>query len=96
MKIVMIIYHSEFHEELTALVEAQGVFEYIEAPQCWGIDETGRHVDTHVWPGTDSFLMSPLPEPTARAVVDALRAWKASNPQNSHVRILVLPVEECY
>ena len=96
MKVIMRIFHSEFHAELTALVEAQGVTEYIEVPRCWGIDDTGRQIDTHVWPGTDSFLLSPLPEAKARVVVDALRAWKASSPQNSHARIVVLPVEECY
>lgn len=92
-KLVYIIYHSEYAEEIKALAMGCGVREYVEAPKVWGLDESGPHMDTHVWPGTDSLMLLPLPEEKATQLLEALREWKGEERDRAHVRAIVSPVE---
>lgn len=93
-KLVYIIYHSEYGDEIKKLVMSCGVREYVEAPKVWGMDESGPHMDTHVWPGTDSLMLLPLSVEKTTVLMEALRVWRSETPDRAHVRALVAPVEQ--
>lgn len=93
-KLVYIIYHSEYADEIKAIAMRCGVREYVEAPKVWGMDASGPHMGTHVWPGTDSLMLLPLPREKAMQLLEALRVWKGAERDRAHVRAIVSPVEQ--
>lgn len=94
MKLVTIIYHSEYADDIRGLLDVHGIREFVEAPRLWGMDADGKHFDTHVWPGTDSLMYLPLPAEKAAELLEAVRAWKECEKERRHVRLLISPVEE--
>jgi len=94
MKLAIIIYGSPIDPDVTEAIEAIGLHSYTKLPEVLGKGQTsGPHLDTHVWPGTNSVIMVALADERVPDLIDALRPLKE---RFSHegLKLYLLPAEE--
>lgn len=76
-KSIRIIYDSGIEERIEALLKARDVKKYIKVPNIHGVwGEKLKHMNTHVWPGTDSVIMVIVDNSIANNLSEDLKMLK--------------------
>ena len=94
-KSIKVIYDSVIEDEIIAVLKKAGVRKFIIVPKvegCWS--SKVKHMDTHVWPGTDSVLFFILEKDKAVGVIEAIRSYKENLKVDVPINAVVSPVEE--
>jgi len=94
MKLAIIIYGAPIDPDVTEAVEAIGLHSYTKLPEVLGRGQrSGPHLDTHVWPGTNSVIMVALADERVPDLIDALRPLK-ERLLHEGLKLYLLPTEE--
>jgi len=94
MKLAIIIYGSPIDPDVTEAIEAIGLNSYTKLPEVLGRGQkSGPHLNTHVWPGTNSLMIVSLTDEHVPGLVEALKPLKE---RFSHegLKLYLLPAEE--
>lgn len=76
-KSIRIIYGSGIEERMDTLLKEREVKKYIKVPNIHGVwGEKVKHMNTHVWPGTDSVIMVIVDMATAKNLSEDLKKLK--------------------
>lgn len=93
MKMLIVIGPEERFEDLRALLAGHGVHAYSELPQVLGEGLTGRHMDSHIWPGKSRLIFMVAEDTKIVELEAALKAFEKTLRSAEGVRAFVLPVE---
>ena len=94
MKLAIIIYGTPIDPEVTEAVEALGLDSYTKWREVLGKGRaSGPHLDTHVWPGTNTVIMIALADDRVAALVDALKLIK-ERLSHEGLKLYLLAAEE--
>jgi nitrogen regulatory protein PII len=93
MKMLMIICPKARQDEITKLIENQGVHAFSEIPEIIGEGETGKKMGTHVFPEKSSLIFTVIPENKEQELVVALRHSATHLYPGEGMKAFVLPVE---
>jgi len=97
-KSIRIIYDSGIEERMDNLLKARDVKKYIKVPNIHGVwGETLKHMNTHVWPGTDSVIMVIVNTETAQKLSDDLKKLKndlKADDINAPFVVIFSPIDE--
>lgn len=94
MKLLMMIVPTTRTEDLQALIARHEVHAFSEIDDVLGEGETGKHLDTRVWPGSSRLLFTVVPDNKADELFDAIRDYKATLYPGEGIKAFVLPVEK--
>jgi len=98
MKMVLLVFHAEFDEQIRDLVERLKLPGFTEVHRVFGTGQAGKRFETHAFPGHDTLLFSVMPDEDVPRTVQAVKAFKASldarHKRPGGVKLFVLPVEE--
>lgn len=96
MNLVLVVFHETYTDDVRQVLESLAVPGYTEYRGLRGSGETGRRLDTGVWPGRNSAVMAVVSAEETDRVVEALKAFKATLPaphgRPGGMKIFVLPV----
>lgn len=94
-KSIRIIYDSAIKGDVLKIVNKNGIDKCIEYPNLkgeWGTKL--KHLDNHIWPGTDSALLIVEEAEKAKKLIDALRNYKENMEYEVPFFVIVVNVEE--
>ncbi len=94
-KSIRIIYDSAIRCDVIKIVKGNGIQKCIEYPNLkgeWGKDL--KHLDNHIWPGTDSVLLIIEEAEKAKQLIDNLRNYKENMEYEVPFFVVVVNVEE--
>ncbi|WP_320047298.1 PG0541 family transporter-associated protein [uncultured Ilyobacter sp.] len=93
-KLLRIICDSSLEEELVEILMGEGIEEYTVFPSLKGSwEKTKKHLDSHVWPGTDSVIFTVLEKDQCKKLVEKFRIKKESMDYYITFKIVVSSVE---
>lgn len=94
-KDIRIVYDSAIEEQVVEIIKEQGICRYIKLPKIEGNwAKELRHLNCHIWPGTDSMIMLILETKEAREILDKFRTLKGTLEEITPLNIVVSPIEE--
>jgi nitrogen regulatory protein PII len=94
MKLAFIVYGSPIDPDVTESLETLGLHSYTKWREVLGKGRSsGPHLDTHVWPGTNSVIMVVLADDRVDALVEALKPLK-QRLSHEGLKLYLLPAEE--
>jgi hypothetical protein len=98
MKMLIVVYRYYLEEQFHALMKQTGVHGFSEIPVVLGGGETGKVMDSRIWPGHNACLFAALPEDELSRVVTAVQQLAESQRGQSGnpapIRAFVLPCEQ--
>ncbi|WP_319371378.1 PG0541 family transporter-associated protein [uncultured Ilyobacter sp.] len=93
-KLLRIICDSSLEEELVGMLVEDGIEEYTVFPSLKGSwEKTKKHLDNHVWPGTDSIIFTVLERDECEKLVEKYKIKKESLDYYITFKIIVSAVE---
>jgi hypothetical protein len=87
-KNIKIIYDSALDEYLEKLLKKHEIVKYVKMPDiqaCWS--DMIKHLNTHVWPGTDTIMLVLLESEIAKSFIEDLKKLKEKVDINFNVLI---------
>jgi len=94
-KSIRIIYDSAIKSDVVKIVKKNGIQKYIEYPNLkgeWSKDL--KHLDNHIWPGTDSALLIIEEEEKSKKLIADLKNYKENMEYEVPFFVIVVNVEE--
>ena len=95
MKLLMMIAPPSRTDEVRALIGEQDVHAYTELNEVTGEGATGKHLGTHVWPGSSHLTFTVVPDDKAEELFRAIETFKSTLYPEEGFKAFVLPVEKC-
>ncbi len=93
-KLLRIVCDSSLEDELVGMLVEDGIEEYTIFPSLKGSwEKSKKHLDSHVWPGSDSIIFTVLEKKECERVVEKYRIKKESLDYYITFKIIVSPVE---
>lgn len=95
MKRVEIYFDSYFTEQIQEEIKEYGLSQYLLIPKV--LSEWGRnlkHFNSHIWPGTDSILITYVENKEAKELIEVIRKIKLDLGNTISMGAVVLPVED--
>ena len=93
-KALWVIFNPALEEKVMAALTSAGMVKYTFFPYLHGVGKnSGPHLDTHIWPGSNMALFIAGEDTLLNALVETLRPIKQANLQEG-LKIFMLPVEE--
>ncbi|MCX5751079.1 MAG: hypothetical protein NT099_05380 [Candidatus Saganbacteria bacterium] len=94
MKGILILYAPALEEQVMAAMKRVGAKQYTKLPALHGVGgHSEPHLDTQVWPGTNTGIMVVTDESTKDKLLKEMKALKTEYIKEG-VKVFVLPVEE--
>lgn len=93
MKLVIITFHFEYTDAIEAILDQQGIADYVRLAMIEGKDADGKHFGSQVFPGNSSVVHAQVPEERLQSCLDELARFRAAKPAHQHLQALVLPIE---
>jgi hypothetical protein len=98
MKMLIVVYRYYLEEQFQALIKASGIHGFSEIPVVFGGGETGKVMDSRIWPGHNACLFAALADDELKRMVTAVKEMAESQrDQSGHpapIRAFVLPCEQ--
>ena len=98
MKLVLIVFNFIYDEPVRAMIERLRIPGFTEVPKVFGTGESGKRFGTHAFPGHDTMLLTVVPEPQVRTLLDEIAQFKRGladrSKRHGGIKAYVLPVEE--
>lgn len=93
-KLLRIICDSSLEEELVGILVGEGIEEYTIFPSLKGSwEKTKKHLDNHVWPGTDSMIFTVLEKNRCEKIIEKFKMKKESMDYYITFKIVVTSVD---
>ena len=93
-KLLRIICDSSLEEELVEILVGEGIEEYTVFPSLKGSwEKSKKHLDSHVWPGTDSAIFTVLEKDRCYKLVEKFRIKKETMDYYITFKIIVSSVD---
>lgn len=95
MKRLEIYYDSYFTEKMKEELNEYGIEQYFIIPtvhSSWS--KTFKHFNTHVWPGTDSIMVTYLEDEQAKEIMRIIKIMKIDLGKGISMGAVLLPVED--
>ena len=92
MKIAVLFDHSVYDDEIRATLDRLQCLRYVEVPTAWAQDGSERRFGTHIYPGTDSVIISFVEDGCAEALVEAVREFQKGR-QKEHTHLAIVSAE---
>jgi hypothetical protein len=89
----MLVYSGATPSRVSSLLDAHHAGGWTEFAGVHGAGATGRREGSRAWPGDSTLFVSVVPEPTAAALVDTLRAEAGRLPAGERLHVTVLPTD---
>ena len=96
MKMLMIICPENRQQEVRDLITQHHVHSYSEIPNVLGEGKTGKHLDTHVFPGKSVLVFTVVAAAKRDELVGALREYHENLLAGEGLRVFALPVESIF
>jgi hypothetical protein len=93
MKMLVVIGPHSRQEEIRDLISRNGARAFTEIPEVLGQGEHGKHLGTHVFPGSSALMFSVLPASDVERVVQALQELRRSFYPQESLHAFTLPAE---
>ncbi|MGN0867290.1 MAG: PG0541 family transporter-associated protein [Oligosphaeraceae bacterium] len=94
MKMVLVVYNISVEEEVQDVLRNAGVPCFTQWPRLLGKGvSTGPRMDTSVWPGANSALMTVVEEAKARELLQAFQSLREGAAAREGVKAFLLDVE---
>ncbi len=94
MKMVFIVYNVAVNDEVMEMLEQHGVETFTKWDRVTGVGKaSGPHLDTHVWPASNSAIAAATSDDKAKAIVEAVREMRRTMSAEG-VKAFVIPVED--
>lgn len=94
MKSIFVIYAPAIEEKVFAALKISGVKKYTRFPYLQGVGGSSEpHLDTQVWPGSNSALFIAADEKTKDKLMSEVRALKKEYSEEG-IKAFVTPLEE--
>lgn len=94
MKLLMTIAPRTRSEDIRALIGQHDVHAYTEIDEVTGEGVTGKHLGTHVWPGSSRLTFTVVPDDKADELFSALETFKTTLYPEEGFKAFLLPVEK--
>jgi len=94
MKLLFIMYHFEYSEEIEAILDKHRIQDYVRHPMLESKDIDGKHFGSQVYPGNSSMVQAMIDEDTVQPIMDELQAFQQAKTSQHHVQAFVLPIEQ--
>jgi hypothetical protein len=94
MKMVHITFRFEFSDAIEAILERNGVTDFVRTRLVDSRDRDGKHYGSKTFPGNGTVVQALVEEETLGPLLEELRLFKEEKRSHGHLRALVLPVEE--
>ncbi|WP_299265161.1 PG0541 family transporter-associated protein, partial [uncultured Leptotrichia sp.] len=95
MKRLEIYFDSFYTEKMKEELREYGIDQYFIVPvvhSSWS--KTFKHFNTHVWPGTDSILVTYLEDRHAQEIIRIIKIMKIDLGRGISMGAVILPVED--
>lgn len=93
-KFFRIIYDTTLEEELIRVLEESGIEEYTIFPSIKGSwEKSKKHLDSHIWPGTDSLLSIILEKDACEELLKKYMQKKEAMDNYITFKIIITPVD---
>ena len=93
MKMLMIVCPKARQDEVTQLIERNGVHAYSEIPEIIGAGKTGKKLGTHTFPEKSSLVFTVVSEEKEQELVAALSHCATTLYPDEGMKAFVLPIE---
>lgn len=93
---MLLIYSGESPHRISSLLDEHAVGGYTEFQNVHGAGATGRREGSRAWPGASTLMFSVLPDETAQALTETLRAARDRLPVGERLHVAVLPTDEFF
>lgn len=95
MKRVEIYFDSYFIDKIKEEMKEYGIKQYIIIPQVYSRwSRTLKHFNNHVWPGTDSVLITYLEDRQAKEIMRLIKIMKIDLGKSISMGAAMLPVDD--
>lgn len=94
MKMVVITVISLYLDETRRLIEKLGVGGFTELSEVKGSGRKGKRMDSLVWPGTSSMLITVVSDQQAAQLMETLKEYSSTLAERDALRAFKLNVEE--
>ncbi|BDU49514.1 PG0541 family transporter-associated protein [Haliovirga abyssi] len=92
---IRIVYDSVIEDRILKILKSENIEKYIKFPKLEGVwGKELRHLNSHIWPGTDGIIFLMLPEEKSVTVLDKFRNFKKKLEIDVPFMIVVSPIEE--
>lgn len=96
MKMLMIVCPEARQKEIRELITRLNVTSYSEIPNVLGAGKTGKHFDTHVFPGKSVLVFTVIPTTKKKEIVAELKAYQTTLMPGEGLRVFTLNVESTF
>ncbi|MDL1955561.1 MAG: transcriptional regulator [Candidatus Desulfofervidus auxilii] len=94
MKVIIIIYHVEYDEELMAILEKTGIKNYSKLERVLGKGKNSEpRLDTAVWPGFNNALIIGVNEEEKETLLKELKKYSDKR-QGKGICVFIMPLEK--
>lgn len=97
-KSIRIIYDSGVEERIDNILQERGLKRYIKVPNIHGVwGDKMKHMNTHVWPGTDSVIMLIVDTDVAKKLSEDFKNLKSDLKKddiNAPFVVIFSPIDE--
>ncbi len=98
MKLVLVVFNFIYDEAIRAMIERLKVPGFTEVERVLGTGESGKRLDTHIFPGHDTMLLTVLPDEQVAPLLAEIAQFKKGLAERAKrhggVKAFVLPVEQ--
>jgi nitrogen regulatory protein PII len=98
MKLVLIVFNFIYDEAVRAMIEQLKIPGFTEIERVVGTGESGKRLDTHIFPGHDTMLLTVLPEEQVAPLLAEITRFKRGLAERAKrpggIKVFVLPVEQ--
>lgn len=94
MKLLFIIFHFEYAEDIEAILDRHNIQDFVRYPMLESKDSDGKHFGTQVYPGNSSLVQALVDEDRVQTMLDDLKAFKHAKGSHQHLQAFVVPIEQ--
>lgn len=95
MKRVEVYYDSYFTEKLKEELKEYGIDQYFIVPTVYSSwSKSFKHFNTHLWPGTDSILITYLEDKEAKELLRLIKIMKIDLGRGMSMGAVSMPVDD--
>jgi hypothetical protein len=92
---IMITVISSYLDETRRLIEGLGIGGFTQISELKGAGRKGKRMDSAVFPGTSSILLTVVGDEQARQLMESLGGYSSSLPEKDALRAFQIQVEAC-
>ncbi|MBB5021562.1 PG0541 family transporter-associated protein [Desulfurispira natronophila] len=93
MKLVQIMVHFEYTEDIEEILDQHGKLHFVRYPMMESRDIEGKHFGSQIFPGNVTVYQAQVEDENLDGLLYELRAFREQKTAYQHLQALVLPIE---